>query len=71
MQESFDAMTTALRILTAITKECDPEPTDVVALRTFCGSQAQGVDIDELACEVIQNALRHRAKVRAACDRRG
>jgi hypothetical protein len=65
MQENFDAMTTALRILTAITEDRDPDPSNVVALRDFCGSQAQGIDIDELACEVIQNALKQRSKARA------
>ena len=65
MQESFEAMTTALRILTAIMEDRDPDPSDVVALRDFAGPQAQGIDIDELACEVIQNALKYRSKVRA------
>ena len=53
MQQSFDAMTTALRVLRAVTEKQLPDPADVAALRSLGGSQPQDIDFDELACEAI------------------
>jgi hypothetical protein len=66
MQESLAVMQTALRILTAITENRPPDPTDVVALHSYAGPQPEGIDLDELACTVIQQAMNRRAEVRAA-----
>ena len=64
MQQSFVAMQTALRVLTAITEKRHPDQSDVDALQGFIGSQEQGIGLDELACEVIQRALNRRAIAR-------
>ena len=42
-----------------------PDPTDIQALREYDESK-KGRDFDELACDVTQIALRHRAAMRAA-----
>jgi hypothetical protein len=64
MQHSFDAMRTALRVLTAITEKCQPDQNDVDALYGLAGPQPGGIGLDELACEVIQKALDRRAIAR-------
>jgi hypothetical protein len=48
-------MITALRVLSAIVNQRDPEPADVRALRPLPASFAE-VPLDELACGVIQQA---------------
>jgi hypothetical protein len=65
---SLEAIKTATRVLTALIKEKVPDPADIQALRKFDESTNEG-DLDELACGVIQKALRHRAAMRASgCD---
>jgi hypothetical protein len=64
MQQSFDAMTTALRVLKAVTEKHLPDPADIAALRDLAGPQPEDIDVDELACEVIQTALKRRAAAR-------
>jgi len=56
MTESMTAMKAALRVLTATTQKADPDPSDIDVLRVF----APDVHLphDELACEVIQRAMR-------------
>jgi hypothetical protein len=66
MQKSLEAMETALRVLTAINAKRHPDPLDVDALRAYAGPQPDGMGLDEFACEVIQQALKQRAEVRAA-----
>jgi hypothetical protein len=65
MQESLDAMITALRVLTAITANRQPEPADVDALLHYAGPLPDGIGLDEFACNVIQRAIGRRAEVRA------
>jgi hypothetical protein len=64
MAQSIEAMQTALRTLTALTEKRDPDAADLDALRTYA-PQLAGLPADELACEVIQQALRRRALARA------
>lgn len=63
MQQSLEAMQLALRVLTAVTEKRHPDPEDVAKLRQLAPHAAAKTP-DELACEVIQNALRHRAGIR-------
>ena len=62
MEYSLDAMQTALRVLRALTSKRCPEPCDVEVLRKHDG--AANAELDELACDVTQKALKHRARVR-------
>jgi hypothetical protein len=55
MQLSVDAMSTALRVLSAIVNQRDPDPVDVEELRRLPAPRAE-VPLDELACGVIQQA---------------
>jgi hypothetical protein len=55
MQLGEDAMMTALRVLSAIVNERDPDPDDVEELRRIPPSRA-AVPLDELACNVVQQA---------------
>jgi hypothetical protein len=63
MQQSLEAMQLALRVLTALTEKRYPDPEDLAHLRQLA-PDAAAKKPDELACEVIQNALKHRAAVR-------
>jgi hypothetical protein len=63
MQQSLMALKLALRVLAAVTEKQDPDPQDLAALRELA-PDAAGIDADELACEVIQRAIKHRAEVR-------
>ena len=65
MQQLVAAIQVALRVLTAITEGRNPAPQDVEALKRLAPT-VQYKSIDELACTVVQDALKHRAKVRAA-----
>ena len=66
MQDSLDAMKLALRVLTALREHRRPEDDEVAALHALAAPKLQGMPLDELACEVIQAALKHRAAVRGA-----
>jgi hypothetical protein len=55
MQLGVDAMMTALRVLSAIVNQRDPNPADVEELRRLPPSRAEA-PLDELACDVIQQA---------------
>jgi len=58
-------MTTALRVLTSITDYRHPNPADLEELARYMPSLA-GASPDELACSVIQQALKQRTRRRAA-----
>ena len=64
MQYSLDAMTVALRVLTAINDRRDPDSADLEKLRELAGRGRDQTDPDALACEVIRKAVRHRERVR-------
>jgi hypothetical protein len=63
MRASLEVIKTATRVLSALTDNQPPNPEDVQALREYDHS-TNGRDVDELACDVIQKALHHRAEVR-------
>jgi hypothetical protein len=64
MQRSLDAMSLALRVLTALNAHRSPEPNDVAELKALEPLLADTAGLDELACEVIHQALKRRAEVR-------
>ena len=63
MQDDMAAMTIALRVIMAITDRQLPTPEDIEELRRLAPLFAH-MPADELACEVIQLALKKRAKER-------
>lgn len=63
MQQTVTALAVALRVLSAINEKRYPDPKDVDELRRWAPLSAD-VPIDELACEVIQQAINRRAQVR-------
>jgi hypothetical protein len=65
MRAGIDAIKTATRVLAALNAKQQPDPADIQALREY-DERMHGLDFDELACDVIQKALRHRAAMRAA-----
>jgi Tfp pilus assembly protein PilN len=65
MQQSLEAMTTALRVLTALTSKRHPDSADIETLREYV-PLLRDEPADKLACEVIEQALRHRAIARSA-----
>jgi hypothetical protein len=65
MQQSLQALETALRILKALTEHRHPEPADVEELQQYAGSRPEGMDLDEFVCQVIQTAIQRRAIARA------
>ena len=68
MQQSFDAMKLALRVLEAVNERREPDSQDVAGLRALAPLIAN-LPLDELACEVMRLALERRAKVREAVRR--
>jgi hypothetical protein len=64
MKSGIDAMKIALRVLGALTEKQQPAEKDVAELRRLA-PQSDAAETDELACEVIQQALRARAQSRA------
>jgi hypothetical protein len=69
MQQKLNDLKTALRVLTAYNDRRNPDQSDVEALRDYAGLPADtALEVDELACTVIHQALRLRA---AAGDGRG
>jgi len=65
MQASLEIITTATRVLTALTEKHQPDPSDIRTLYEYDGI-ADGRDLDVLACDVIQKALRQRSEARNA-----
>jgi hypothetical protein len=55
MRLDAGAMMTALRVLSAIVNQWEPDPADVMELRRLLASRAEA-PLDELACDVIQQA---------------
>jgi hypothetical protein len=60
MNESMAAMQTALRVLTAINSHCKPKAEDVEELCRYA-PLLKDAPLDDLACDVIQQALKRRA----------
>ena len=66
MQKSLEVMDTALRVLADINSKRHPKAADIDRLRAYAGPQADGMGLDEFACEVIHKALKQRAAVRGS-----
>ena len=60
MEHSLQAMTVALRVLTALNEKRNPDAADVTELRRFVQAPP-GQPLDELACDAIRLALQWRA----------
>jgi hypothetical protein len=65
MEQSLEAMTTAVRVLRALNRKQPPDPGDLDYLRQAAPVSAH-LPPDELACEVIQQAVKRRTEVRTA-----
>jgi len=64
MQVAKDALRVALRVLFALNDRREADPTDVEELRRYVPFLADA-PVDELACEVIQQAMKRQADIRA------
>jgi len=67
MQKSLDAMTLALRVLTAINEKREPEPDDLEKLRAMAPLIGDSPP-DELACDVIKLAIERRIHARTEAE---
>lgn len=65
MRYSVDVMQAAVRVLRALTEKTAPDSSDVAMLKDFDRS-GNGRDLDELACDVIQKAVKRREQLRRA-----
>lgn len=65
MQQSYDQIRIAVRVLGALTEHRCPYGDDIAALRAIAGPGTQDLTDDELACKVIHEALDRRAAVRS------
>ncbi len=66
MQQSLQAMQTALRILTTLTEKRRPDSRDVSELERLLGPRPNGIDLDEWACDAIMQAMKRMAAIREA-----
>ena len=65
MDTNFDAMMIAVRVLAAVNEKRPPNPADLGYLRQFAPLSVH-LPADELACEVMQQAIRRRTEEREA-----
>ena len=65
MDPNFDAMMIAVRVLMALGEKVPPDSGDLDSLRGFAPSEAH-LPSDELACEVIQQAIKRHTAGRTA-----
>ena len=63
MHPSLSAMVAALKVLTAINHRQQPDPADVADMCKHAGPQPGGVNLDDFACGVIQNAIKAALRV--------
>jgi hypothetical protein len=63
-----DKTAVALRVLTALNDKQEPDPKDVVLLRADC-PDGRDVDLDEVACMVIQDVLKAKREWRVRVQR--
>jgi len=66
-KESIEVMKVALRVLTAITEKSGPLPSDVRSLLEFAPDLTR-LPPDELACEVIQRAMKRQVHLQRALN---
>ena len=64
MERLVDPMKVALRVLAALSERQIPSAADIAQLKAYV-PECAGTPLDELACEVIQQALKKRAAARA------
>ncbi|HKW97018.1 MAG TPA: hypothetical protein VJN43_04750 [Bryobacteraceae bacterium] len=64
MEQSLYALKTALRVLTAVTENTVPDPADVEALR-FLAPLLADQPLEDLACDVVQQAITRRSQIRS------
>jgi len=64
MERVVEPMKVALRVLSAVSERQTPASADIALLKAYAPEWA-GAPLDEMACEVIQQALRKRAAARA------
>jgi len=65
MDSSLQAMKTAMRVLSAINEKREPDAADLEELRSLAPLLAN-LPPDELACDVIKQALQRRDAARKA-----
>ena len=65
MQRGIEEMEIALRVLKPLTERTQPAPGGVEALLRVA-PQVENSGLDELICDVIQQALKRRAEIRKA-----
>jgi hypothetical protein len=65
MENSLAAMKTAMRVLAAVNEKRDPDAADLDELRRLAPLLA-ALPPDELACDVIKQALQRREALRNA-----
>jgi len=65
MEQSLEAMTVAVRVLAALNRKRPPDQGDLDYLGQRAPLSAH-LPPDELACEVIQQAVKRRTEVRTA-----
>ena len=58
------ALETALRVLSAISAHQDPAPADVQELKRLSPATPENAPLDEIACDVVAQALKQRAGIR-------
>jgi hypothetical protein len=64
-KEGIEVMKVALRVLTAVTEKSEPDASDVDALAAFA-PDLTALPPDELACEVIQRAMKRQVHMQRA-----
>jgi hypothetical protein len=69
MEPNFDTMMIAVRVLTAVIEKRTPEPNDLDRLRRFLPRRAD-LPSDELAGEVIRQAIKRRSERQETPERR-
>jgi hypothetical protein len=68
MENTTEALKTALRVLTAITDDRKPDPADVEELKRLAPLMGD-TPLDDLASDVIQQAFRRRSRDRDGHNR--
>ena len=65
MERCFQALTVALRVLDATCRNRRPDATDLEALKTFAPPLPVDTRPDDMAVEVIKEALKRRVELRS------
>ncbi len=64
MEVATEALKTALRVLTAVSEKKEPDPADVDELKRLSPLLADSSSLDEMACDVILQAMKRRDELR-------